>query len=318
MKMHRSFLKKSASLAGLALILITRVVAAAPDIETISIRAENALFVATGQRNSASTGSDGGYESFVIPVSGAARIAEIRQFLAERAAGTEKRTLVATCLVKLGNDGRNRNLSAPNAPAWGWQVVQYEGVRRAQLEIELYAAIPANTAAPSQIEELLRNKPSDLPEGRIHLINFPIVMELGPDAARGTLANISDRGFVGTGDNVKITGFVVEGSSTRNVLIRVLGPSLTALGVPGALGNPRFELYRGSEKIAENDDWNQGSLNRPHVAVVPPPSPFHLIPFDLREPALDLALAPGAYTVVVSGDKGTTGIVLTEVYMLPE
>lgn len=314
MKNHPFLPTKCLGFAGLVLAVLAGPLPASADAEAASIRAENALFVATGQL----AGATGGHESFVIPVSGAARIAEIRQFLAERAAGQERRILVATCLVKLGGDGRNRNLSAPNAPAWGWQVVQLEGVRRAALELELYAAVPANTATPSQIENLLRSKPSDLPEGRIHLINFPIVMELGPDATRSILANISDRGFVGSGDSVKITGFVVEGTSPRYVLIRVLGPSLTALGVPGALGNPRFELYRGTEKIAENDDWAQGSLGRPHVAVVPAPSPFHLVPPDLREPGLDLTLAPGAYTVVVSGDKGSTGIVLTEVYALPE
>jgi hypothetical protein len=274
------------------------------------IRAESAVFVAVGE-----TGR-GGPESFAIPVSGAARIAEIRQFLAERAAGTERRTLVATCIVALGNDGTNRNYSAPGTPAWGWQVVQLESVRRAQLEVELYPAIPSFTAKPSDIEALLKTRPPVLTDNRINLIGFPIVMELGPGTPGSRLANVSDRGFVGPGNDSKITGFVIEGGAPRSVLIRVLGPTLAQFGVTGTLANPRFEVYRGAEKIAENDDWGQGNLNRPVIAIFPPPAPFHLVPTDAREPALELSLAPGAYTIVVTGVGDTSGIVLTEVHTL--
>jgi hypothetical protein len=250
----------------------------------------------------------------VVPVSGAARIAEIRQYLAERAAGTERRPLIATLTVALSSDGSNRNFSAPGTPAWGWQVTEFISVRRAQLELELYPAILPITGRPSDIEGLLKAR--SLPDNRINLIGFPIVMELGSESPRGNLANVSDRGFAGTGDQAKITGFIVDGTAPRSVLVRVLGPSLTALGVPGALANPRFEIYRGTEKIAANDDWSEGNLNRPVIAIFPPPSPFHLIPHDRREPALELSLPPGAYTVIVTGANGTTGIVLTEIYTL--
>lgn len=282
--------------------------ARAADAVPTDIRAESALFLAVGQSGL------NGPESFVIPVSGAARIAEIRQYLAERAAGTEKRPLIPNCTVALGNDGTNRNYSSPGTPVWSWMVTEFNSARRAQLEVELYPAVLPITGRPSDVESMLKTR--TIPDNRINLIGFPIVMELSADSPRGTLANISDRGFAGTGDNAKITGFVVEGTAPRNVLVRVLGPSLTALGVPGALANPRLEIYRGTEKIAENDDWAQGNLNRPHIAVVPPPSPFHLIPLDPREPALELSLSPGAYTVLVTGVNGTTGIVLTEVYTL--
>lgn len=297
--------------AGAVLLACVAAVAApahAADAVPTDIRAESALFLAVGQSGL------NGPESFVIPVSGAARIAEIRQYLAERSAGTEKRPLIPNCTVALGNDGTNRNYSAPGTPAWSWQVTEFNSARRAQLEVELYPAILPITGRPSDVEAMLKAR--SIPDNRINLIGFPIVMELSSEFPRGTLANISDRGFAGTGDNAKITGFVVEGTAPRNVLVRVLGPSLTALGVPGALANPRIEIYRGTEKIAENDDWTQGNLNRPHIAVVPPPSPFHLIPLDTREPALELSLSPGAYTVLVTGVNGTTGIVLTEVYTL--
>lgn len=304
----------SLTLAGLvrraragAVVLLTTL---ATTLGAAEILPENALFLAAGQRG------DRTPESYVVSVSGSARIAEIRQYLAERSAGTEWRPLIASCTVRLGADGPNRNYSQPGAPVWGWQVAEYHSVRRASLELELYVNSPGVTGSPSDIEAQLRMKPSGIPNNLIMLVNFPIVMELSGEAPRGNIANVSDRGFAGTGDNAKITGFVVDGTAPRSVVVRVLGPSLAKLGVPGSLANPRMEIYRGTEKIAENDDWPQGNLNRMHIAVFPPPSPFHLVPTDSREPALELSLPPGAYTVIVTGANGSTGVVLTEVHTL--
>jgi hypothetical protein len=296
--------KLLAGFAAAALTLPTHAQVVAPP----NIQAETALFLAMGQagRNRP--------ESFVVPVSDPARIAEIRQFLAERAQGTERRRLIPTCLVRLRRDGGNRNHSSPGAPEWGWEVAELVSVRRAQLELELYPAIPEVTANPSEIEGHLRGVVPGLPNGRISLIGYPIVMELKSENPRADLANISNRGLVGTGNDAKITGFVVEGGVPRNVFVRALGPSLAKFGVTGVLANPRLEVYQGTEKIAENDDWIDGPLNRPIVAIFPPPPPFHLVPADHREPAIELSLAPGAYTVIVTGVNGGTGVVLTEVF----
>jgi hypothetical protein len=281
------------------------------DVNSTELRAETASFLAVGQLGAH------GPASFVVPVSGAARIAEVRQYLAERAAGTERRPLIPTLVLKLGSDGENRNHSAPGAPLWNWHVSEARSFERYTFpEVEPAVFIPTRDSSLSQIEAYLRGDPLSLPGNIVALRAYPIVMELKAEFPRATLANISDRGFVGNGGDVKITGFVVDGGTPRNVVIRVLGPSLTAFGVSNPLANPRFAVYRGAEKIAENDDWASGNLNRLHLAVVPPPSPFHLIPHDPREPAFELTLEPGAYTVVVSGVNGSTGIVLTEVYTL--
>src|SRR5712691_12189171 len=72
-------------------------------------------------------------------------------------------------------------------------------------------------------------------------------------AGAGELVNLSTRGFVGTGDNVLIGGFIIEGSPTT-VLVRAPGPSLSAFGVPGVLANPTLELFSGQTSIAFNDD----------------------------------------------------------------
>lgn len=275
------------------------------------IRAETAWFVAVGQRGNSVP------ESFVVPVSGAARIAEVREYLAERAENREKRPLIATVALRLGSDGENRNHSAPGAPLWNWHVREVRRLERyTRPEVEPAVFIPTRDSTPSEVESLLRGTPLSLPSDTVALRNYPIMMELKSEFPRATLANVSDRGYVGAGNEAKITGFVVDGGTPRNVVIRALGPSLAAFGVEGALSNPKLEVYRGTEKVAENDDWAQGNLNRPHAAVHPAPPPFHLIPDDPLDAAIELTLVPGVYTIVVTGVDGATGIVLTDVHTL--
>ncbi len=125
-------------------------------------------------------------------------------------------------------------------------------------------------------------------------------------------ANISTRGFVETGDNVMIGGFIVGGTQSRTVLVRALGPELTAAGVPSALPDPFLELHNGSgTTLATNDDWR--STQKTQIAAT------GLAPTDDREAAiLSQPLAPGNYTAIVSG-SGTgnkTGVALVEVYQL--
>ena len=78
-----------------------------------------------------------------------------------------------------------------------------------------------------------------------------------------SLANISTRAFVQTGDNLVIGGFIVEGAQPnfgpaqpKRVIIRALGPELTQYGIPNALANPTLELHDGSGAlIASNNNW---------------------------------------------------------------
>ncbi|MEY2497605.1 MAG: hypothetical protein QOD12_1161, partial [Verrucomicrobiota bacterium] len=70
------------------------------------------------------------------------------------------------------------------------------------------------------------------------------------------LANISTRGQILTADKVMIGGFILAGGADKKVIIRGIGPSLTASGVQGALNNPTLELHAANgDLIARNDDW---------------------------------------------------------------
>ena len=57
------------------------------------------------------------------------------------------------------------------------------------------------------------------------------------------LGNTSTRGFVGTGDNVLISGFIVGDVDSATVVVRALGPSLAGYGVSGVLSDPTLRLY---------------------------------------------------------------------------
>ena len=58
-----------------------------------------------------------------------------------------------------------------------------------------------------------------------------------------SLKNISTRGMVQTGDGELIGGFTLQGDASKEVVIRGLGPSLTASAVSNALRDPLIELY---------------------------------------------------------------------------
>jgi hypothetical protein len=110
------------------------------------------------------------------------------------------------------------------------------------------------------------------------------------------LANISTRGFIDTGDNVMIGGFIIglDGFGDGTVLVRGIGPSLTDFGVPGALQDPTLELHDASgNTLTTNDDWKETQQTEIEATG--------LAPSDDRESAILSTLAPGAYTAIVRG-----------------
>lgn len=121
------------------------------------------------------------------------------------------------------------------------------------------------------------------------------------------LANLSTRGDVGAGDKLLIAGFVVQGNGPQTVLVRARGPSLGAFGVSGALADPVLQLFAGQSLLATNDDWAAG----PDASTI---QSRGYAPADARESAVLVTLNPGAYTAVVSGKNGTTGVAIVEVF----
>ena len=131
-------------------------------------------------------------------------------------------------------------------------------------------------------------------------------------SANSQLANISTRGFVETGSNVMIGGFILGGGGKDvSVVVRALGPSLTDFGVTGALADPILELHdENGVLILNNDNWKDTQQTEIEATGLQPTN-------DL-ECAIFQTLAPGAYTAIVAGKDDTTGVGLVEVYRLPE
>lgn len=126
------------------------------------------------------------------------------------------------------------------------------------------------------------------------------------------LVNLSSRVRVGGGDRVLISGFVVDGTSAKKILIRGVGPALSGFGVGGALANPKIRLYRGDVVIAENDNWS--SVADPGlVAETASRLGAFALPQGSADAAILATLEPGAYSVQVF-DGGAAGVALAEVY----
>lgn len=129
-------------------------------------------------------------------------------------------------------------------------------------------------------------------------------------ASDSTLANVSTRGAVGTGDNVMIAGTIIRSGGDPIIVVRAIGPSLANAGISGPLQDPTLELYNSNgEQIATNDDWRDGQPTAAKATL--------LNPADDREAVIVASVAPGNYTAVVRGKNNTTGVALVEVYRIP-
>ncbi|MEY2576839.1 MAG: hypothetical protein QOF80_2326 [Verrucomicrobiota bacterium] len=137
-----------------------------------------------------------------------------------------------------------------------------------------------------------------------------------PVAAPAKLLNLSTRARVLTGDQSSIAGFIIVGRQGTSILVRGLGPSLTASGVPGALQNPVIELYQGNTLLKTNDNWKvddkTGNSQQNEIQNTGLP------PSDDRESAIAFLPEAGTYTVVLRGKNNTTGVGVAEIYDLSE
>jgi arylsulfate sulfotransferase len=124
------------------------------------------------------------------------------------------------------------------------------------------------------------------------------------------LVNMSTRGSVGTDDNVLISGFIVGDVANATVVVRALGPSLASFGVSGPLSDPMLTIYDANgSAIASNDNW-QSDTNNIDLQK------NGLAPANPLESAIVLHPPAGAFTAIVRGVNGATGVALAEVYDL--
>jgi hypothetical protein len=131
-------------------------------------------------------------------------------------------------------------------------------------------------------------------------------------AVDSQLANISTRGFVKSGNNVMIGGFILGGNqATSRVAIRGIGPSLSQFGLKPLLADPTLELHDANGMtIIANDDWTDDGVAAAQLTL------NGLALTNPKESGIFTSLPAGAFTVILAGKDGGTGIGLVEIYNL--
>jgi hypothetical protein len=165
-------------------------------------------------------------------------------------------------------------------------------------------AATVTTLSPGAYTAVVRGKNGSTGVGLVELY------DLSP-SSNSLLGNISTRGFVGTGDNVLIGGFIVGPGSSGRVAIRARGPSLTGAGISDALADPTLDLHdNNGALLATNDSWQLDPGSSELLAS-------GLAPSVATEPAILSPLPPGPYTAIVHGHASEIGVALLEVYNVP-
>jgi VCBS repeat protein len=179
-----------------------------------------------------------------------------------------------------------------------------------QAEIQATTIPPTNDLESAIVRTLAPGNYTAVLRGKNNLTGIGVVEAYDLDqAANSKFANIATRGFVDTDDNVMIGGTIVGGhnNSGARVLVRAIGPSLTAFGVPGALLDPILELRNANGLLLSgNDDWKESQ--QAEIAATT------LAPTNDLESAVVTTLPAGNYTAIVRGRDNTTGVALVEVY----
>ncbi|MEY2529542.1 MAG: hypothetical protein QOJ05_1632, partial [Verrucomicrobiota bacterium] len=192
-----------------------------------------------------------------------------------------------------------------------WRTTNLGGIVTSSQTIDIGATIPpSNNAESALVATLDPGAYTAVVRGANNVTGIAVVeaYDLDPDPA-SKLVNISTRGFVQTGNDVMIGGFIMGGGpGTTNVVVRGIGPSLGAFGITNPLADPMLELHDSyGATLDSNDDWraNQAAIQATGL------QPGN----DAESALLKTNLPPGAYTVILRGKNGGTGIGVLEAYV---
>jgi hypothetical protein len=152
----------------------------------------------------------------------------------------------------LSNDGETLALTLPTP----WKVhilrFRYDPAWYRSTSGQGYSLVPVSPFTSSQIAW----QSSGGWRASAAVNGSPGAADPGTPAGSGNarLANLSVRTTMAAGQNL-IVGFFVGGGA-RNILVRAAGPGLTALGLSGAMTDPRLDLYSGTTLVLSNEDWS--------------------------------------------------------------
>lgn len=147
--------------------------------------------------------------------------------------------------------------------------------------------------------------------------SFDAAIVSGGTFSDGVLSNLSTRAPVGTGSSTMIAGFTVGGTVPKQLLVRADGPSLTALGITGAVAATQLNVFSSASSttpIASNIGWSSTPTNASAVTAADLAVGAFALTTGSSDSALTSSFAPGAYTAQVSGVGADTGVALVEIY----
>ncbi|MCX6953766.1 MAG: hypothetical protein NTV51_16565 [Verrucomicrobia bacterium] len=137
-----------------------------------------------------------------------------------------------------------------------------------------------------------------------------VALSVTAPANPARLINLSVRTSLPPNDSFTL-GFVVRGGS-KPMLIRAAGPTLAQFGISDAHADPRLELFSGSAKSGDNDNWIDDPARGAQFATV---GAFPFASNSSKDAALYVPeLAAGNSSVRISGVGSTSGVVLAELY----
>ncbi len=185
-----------------------------------------------------------------------------------------------------------------------------------EAEIEATGLMPTSDPESAIVESLDPGTYTAVLQGKDGTTGIGLLEAYDLDQPTGSqLDNISTRGFVDSGDNVMIAGFIIgphqlgTGTVVSRVLVRAIGPSLD-LGATTPLQDPTLEIHdEDGTMIAFNDNWKDSQQTEIEATG--------LAPSDDRESAIYEFVLSNPYTVIVRGTGLSLGVALVEVYFDP-
>ncbi len=134
-----------------------------------------------------------------------------------------------------------------------------------------------------------------------------------PGVTTTRLTAIAARCRAGAGDQTLIMGFVVNGGSGKQALLRGVGPGIST-AVPTALTNPHLKLFRhqqgSNDLLDENDDWANGAEMLETFSRLGAAS----LDANSRDAAILREIPAGVYSAHVGSSGAASGIALVEAY----
>ena len=134
-----------------------------------------------------------------------------------------------------------------------------------------------------------------------------------PTVLPSRLVNVATRGLVQPGGSLT-PGFVLRGTGSKQVIVRAVGPTLSAFGLSG-LSDLKLDVVNQQTQAiaATNDDWG-GAAPLSNAFAALGAFPLTASSKDAATQAT-LPVNQGGYSVrVAASGSGTTGVALAEVY----